>query len=345
MRKVLEPFCLNGLQLKNRIARSATYSYMHNKDGFTGDDEIGIFETLAKNQIGLIISGQIYVNSDGKISGEEPGLDDDALIPGLRKLTDAVHSRGAKTIAQINHAGARSDLSVPLSPSEMKLPDGRVTRGLSAEEIRRIEEDFVSAARRAKEAGFDGVQVHAAHGYLLTEFLSPATNSRSDLYGGSLQNRFRIVEEILSGIRAECGTDFPVFVKINSNREDDAAYEAELRYFLNEFKAFGVTAVELSGYEWRAHKAGERSYYIRRAEKMRRLVDIPMMLVGGVRTLEDMEQVVDAGIDMVSLCRPFICEPDLIPRLIAGQEKSKCVSCSKCFGLYTQTGRRCILHA
>lgn len=345
MYQVLEPFQLNGLRLKNRIARSATYSYMHNTDGYVGGDEIGIFETLAKNQIGLILSGQLYVNPDGKISDEEPGLDDDAFLPRLRELTRAVHSHGAKTIAQINHAGARSNLHVPLSPSEIKLADGRVTMELTAEEIRRIEEDFFSAAFRAKEAGFDGVQVHAAHGYLLTEFLSPASNSRSDLYGGSLENRFRIVKEILSGIRDKCGMDFPVFVKINSNREDDSAYEAELGYFLNEFKAFGVTAVELSGYEWRAHKADERNYYLRRAAEMRRLADIPIMLVGGVRTLKDMEQVIESGIDMVSLCRPLICEPDLIPKLAAGQEKARCISCSKCFGLYTQTGKRCALHA
>jgi len=248
-------------------------------------------------------------------------------------------------VPQINHAGAKSNAAeCPVSPSTIKLAGGKITKALSIDEITQIKEDFISAAYRVKQAEFDGVQVHAAHGYLLSEFISPITNKRNDQYGGTISNRFRIVREIIEGIAIKCGKNFPVFIKINSNSENDEAYENELLYMLGEFKKLGVTAVELSGYDWRLRSIKEHHYYIERTSKMRETVGIPIILVGGIRNLSDMEVVLDSGIDMVSLSRPLISEPDLITKLKNGQDSAKCISCNKCFGLPQKDGRRCILH-
>jgi 2,4-dienoyl-CoA reductase-like NADH-dependent reductase (Old Yellow Enzyme family) len=343
--KIFETAKLGSFTVKNKIARSATYSYLKNEDGYVSDDEINMYEELAKNNVGLIFTGQVYVSPGGIFENDGPSVHDDKYIPRLQELVKAVHSHGSKIVPQINHAGAKSNgADNPVSPSSMELADGKTTKALSIEEMIQIKEDFISAAHRVQQAGFDGVQVHAAHGYLLSEFISPSTNKRNDQYGGTISNRFRIVREIIEGIRIRCGKDFPIFIKINSNSEDDEVYEEELLYMLREFKKSGVTAVELSGYDWRLRGIKEHCYYIERAAKMREAAGIPIILVGGIRNLSDMGKVLDSGIDMVSLARPLISEPDLITKLIDGQSKADCTSCSKCFGLPQKDGRRCILH-
>lgn len=343
--EIFETTQLGSFTVKNKIVRSATYSYLKNESGYISDDEIKMYEELAENDIGLIITGQFYVSPDGIFEIDGPSALDDKYLLKMRELVKAVHSHGSKIVPQISHAGAKSNAAeCPVSPSPVELADGKITKVLSIDEITQIKEDFISAAYRVKQAGFDGVQIHGAHGYLLSEFISPITNNRSDQYGGSIANRFRIIREIIEGIKMKCGDDFPVFVKINSNSENDEAYENELFYMLGEFKKLGVTAVELSGYDWRLRSIKEHHYYIERAAKMREAIGIPIILVGGIRNLADMETVLDSGIDMVSLSRPLISEPDLITRLKNGQDSAKCISCNKCFGLPQKDGRRCILH-
>lgn len=344
-KKLFETVQLGSFIAKNKIARSATYSYLKNEGGYISDDEISMYEELAKNDIGLIITGQVYVSLSGIFENDGPSVHHDKYIPRLQELAKAVHSHGSKIVPQINHAGAKSNaVENPVSPSPIELADGRITKALSIDEITQIKGDFIQAAYRVKQAGFDGVQIHAAHGYLLSEFISPITNLRNDQYGGNINNRFRIISEIIEGVRIKCGDDFPIFVKVNSNSENDGVYESELLYMLREFKNLGVTAVELSGYDWRLRSIEEHHYYVNRAAKMRKTVGIPIILVGGIRNLSDMEKVLDSGIDMVSLARPLISEPDLITKLKNNQHGANCISCSKCFGLPQKDGRRCILH-
>jgi 2,4-dienoyl-CoA reductase-like NADH-dependent reductase (Old Yellow Enzyme family) len=227
----------------------------------------------------------------------------------------------------------------------MKTPLGAEAREVTLSEIEEIRDDFIRAAGRAKQAGFDGVQLHVAHGYLLCVFLDPGFNKRTDRYGGSAENRFRLTGEIVEGIKALCGDSFPVFIKLNSaSSAGDTGYARDLSYFMAQFKRLGIEAVEISGPDFRDRKYNETLYYLETAAALRKPVDIPVALVGGVRSMDDIEQALDSGIDLVSFCRPFICEPDLVERLQSGVEASVCLSCSKCFGMAMKGGKRCVLH-
>ena len=345
--KVLKQVTLKNISVKNRVVRSATNDYAGNTDGTITDYQIDICRELAKNEVGLLFTANFYVSDSGKADRFQNSIDDDCYISGMKKLTGAVHEHDCKIVAQISHAGAKANsegwpLFVPfISPyytsSTYEL--------LSVNGIGLLVDRFIDAAYRAKRAGFDGIQLHCAHGYLLSDFISPLINKRTDLYGGSAENRFRIVREIIEGIKITCGSDFPVFIKINSNLPDnDSAYLDDLIYILNKCKESGVEAVELSGCDFTGFNKLEPPYYLSRGAELKKQVDIPIILVGGIRSFEDMNNVINKGVDMVSLSRPFICEPDLLPKLIAGQERAKCLSCNKCFTLYKTDKRRCMFN-
>lgn len=346
--QLFTPIQLGTLTIKNKVARSATFSFMKNEGGYLADTEIGIYEALARNEIGLIFTGMLCVSLNGIFDRDAPLVTEEKYLPGLNRLAQTVQQHGAKLVAQINHAGAKAlgkTAAEPVAPSSIALPDGRVSKALTLDEIEAIKEDFATAAHRLQQAGFDGVQIHAAHGYLLSQFLSPLTNLREDAYGGSVENRFRLVREVIAHVRERCGQDYPVLVKINSNSERDEGYEAELLYMLGEMKALGVAAVELSGIDWRLFSIKEHNYYLARAARMREAVGIPVILVGGIRSLADMSAVLERGIDMVSLARPLICEPDLLIKLQTEDRAARCISCNKCFVLPESEGRRCVLHS
>ena len=210
-----------------------------------------------------------------------------------------------------------------------------------------IRNDFVDAAKAAQEMGFDGIQLHCAHGYLLSQFLDPNTNHRTDEFGGSAENRFRFAGECLSAIRQAVGKDYPILVKVNTNcaGEADEAYAQDILYFCRQFEALGADAIELSGYNWLGlGKKKIPTFYLDRAVQIRQAVSIPLILVGGVRGPETAQQILDAGIDFVSASRPFICQPDFVRHLEQGED-SPCVGCTKCLGnIWSKEGRRCIKH-
>jgi 2,4-dienoyl-CoA reductase-like NADH-dependent reductase (Old Yellow Enzyme family) len=343
MGKSLEPIVLKNISLKNRIVRSATNSRLGNLDGSISDADIAMFKELAENNVGLLITGHSYVSPFGKGNLSQTSICDDTCIPKLTELVTQVKQFNCKIVAQISHAGAQSYvIEQPVAPSNIELQKGHPARELTLVELSQIEQDFINAAYRVKVAGFDGVQVQAAHNSLLCEFITPAFNLRTDDYGGSQEGRFLIIKEILKSIKEKCGSDFPVFVKIDINVETDhEKYFNNLVSIMNEFKLLGVEAVEISGYNFTSKGMEDHNYYLEEASELRKLVDLPIIVVGGVRNFDDMDEMLHKGIDMVSLCRPFICEPDLITRLINGQDKSKCLSCSKCFFV---PDKRCILH-
>lgn len=353
MNKALEPVKLRNIELKNRVVRSATQDYFGNHDGTVSEEQIKIHETLAANNIGLIITAHNYVTPAGKVSLDQNSISDDICIDGHKKQAEAVHKAGAKIIMQISHAGAGAmelDGNPPVAPSAVPIPfpaSDAIPKALTVEEIEVIIQQFIDAAVRAKKAGYDGVQVHGAHQYLFSQFLNPVYNKRTDEYGGSVENRFKITERAIAGIKKELGEEFPVFLKVNSNiEENDEAYYDDLIYVARKCKDLGVEAIEYSGFNFTAlGRQGLRKYYLDRVAAVRKEVDIPAILVGGIRSFKDMDEVLGRGIDMVSICRPFISEPDLISKLIAGQEESRCLSCSKCFVLPKKTGKRCVQHS
>lgn len=352
MEQVFAEFVLPNMRIANRIVRSATNDHLGHPDGTISLAEVELYEELAANEVGLIISAHVCVSADGRADRTQNFLFADHFIEGLRQIPPRVAAHGSKMVVQINHAGGKAnpacnDGKLPLAPSAVHMGANLpVAQELTKQEIARIRDEFIAAAQRVQQAGFAGVQVHCAHGYLLSQFISPATNWRTDEYGGTVENRFRLAAEIISGIKAACGAEFPVFIKINSNdKADDAAYEQDLSDILRCCKAVGVEAVELSGFDFTTRQTiNHRAFYLERAAKLRKLVDIPLILVGGIKSLPDMQTALAEGIDMVAICRGLLCEPDLIPKLKAGQAQARCISCNQCFSIFDTKGKRCVFH-
>ncbi|MGI6153363.1 MAG: NADH:flavin oxidoreductase [Christensenellaceae bacterium] len=332
---MFEEFALRNLRVKNRIVRSALNDYLADENGMPTQEQEELFVRLGQGGAGLIISGHFYVSDPyAKAGMGQTGICSDAYIAPLSKLAAAAQQDGAKVIAQLNHAGARAPLvERPLGPVETDLlGNGVKAKALTPEEMEQIKQDFVAAALRAKKAGFDGVQIHCAHGYLLSQFIDPAVNTREDEFGGNVMGRFKLAEEILFDICAACGEEFPVMVKINSNTTaDDEAYEDELAYMLRRMDEIGIAAAELSGTPFALKGKPERPYFIERAAKMADEVGIPLILVGGVASLENAKMAVERGIELVSYGRPFISEQDVASKLQRG-ETPRCVYCNSCVG-------------
>ncbi|MCI8327782.1 MAG: NADH:flavin oxidoreductase [Lachnospiraceae bacterium] len=341
-----QPVRLKRMFVRNRIVRSATNTAMGNLDGSFSQMEYQMFDELSKNEVGLLITGHTYVSLQGQAKPNQTSMCEPKHLSKMQKITKRVHGNGAKIVAQLSHAGAGALVPrEPAAPSQIFLGNGRVAHAMTLQEIDDTVRDFGMAAYLAQQAGFDAVQVHVAHGFLLCEYVSYGYNRRQDEYGGTARNRIRIVRRIVEEIKQTCGEDYPVLIKINSNSyEQNQDYWKDLHCFMEILEELEVEAVELSGYDFSTFSKEEHCYYLREATKLRKKYDVPMILVGGIRNLDDMEKVLESGIDMVSMSRPFIAEPDLLTRLKEGQPESRCVSCNQCHGLYLREGRRCILH-
>ena len=350
MTKLFESTTLNGMTLKNRFVRSATFEAMADEAGNCKPELVNLLTELARGDVGLIITGFAYVNLKGRSRLEQTGIHSDELIPGLLKLTEAVHNEGGKVVVQIHHTGCNSFV-IPegekaLGPSPMTMPQGCECREMTKAEISETVADFAKAAAQAKASGFDGVQIHGAHGYLLSQFLSPFYNKRTDEYGGSLENRTRIVLECLRGIRDAVGNHYPVLIKINSDDYLDGGFNNQDMVGLAAMlETEGIDAIEISGgthlspqeYLF-SRKTGVVSedkelYYLEAARLYREKIKVPLMLVGGIKSYGVAERVIEEGLaDYVSLCRPLIREPDLIRRWQAEDtRRAACISCNECF--------------
>ena len=353
MHSLFSPAQLGPLNLSNRLVRSATMDPYGQADGTVDPRQVQLYESIAASGVGLIITGHTAVSLLGRASAPQNLFSDDAYLPGQRQVTQAVHRQGGKIILQISHAGANSLLPAPegtarFSPSGIPVnPKGLSFKAMTEEDMAQTIQDFVQAALRAKEAGFDGVQLHCAHSYLLSEFLDPDYNTRTDAYGGSAEGRFRFPGQVLAAVCQAVGPQFPVLVKVNANcAQHDGTYGEDLLYYCREMERLGAAAIELSGCDFTPRgRAGERVYYLDRAKLVKAAVGIPVLLVGGIRTRSEMDHVLEEGIDFVSLCRPFICQPDFALRLREGENESPCVNCARCFTLFEKEGRRCVLHA
>lgn len=353
-----KPIMLGTLQVKNRFVRSATQDFYGGADGSVSDRQVELYRELAENNIGLIISAHSYVQHPlGKASINQNAIYDDRFVPGFRRLVDTAHASGAKFVLQVSHAGRQvtPDFEhTPVAPSAV--PDSSskvVAREMSEEEIFSLIDAYAAAMGRAKAAGCDGVQLHIAHGYMLSSFISPYTNRRTDDWGGNADNRIRILREIMARGRKLVGEDYPVLVKLNST--DGPTGEGYLSledvvYTAKALENWGVNAIEVSGgiRENRGvmsrpgvMKPEQEAYFAAAAKAVKAAVSIPVILVGGLRSLAVMEDVVAGGTaDMVALSRPLVKEPDLVTRLLNGQAKAACVSCNACFN---PAGLRCWL--
>ena len=252
MAKPFEPGDINGMTLSNRFVRSATWEGMAADDGSCTTRLIDLMASLAKGGVGLIISSHSYVMKEGRATPWQLGIYKDELVPGLQDMTAAVHENGGKIVLQLSHAGyfAHPKLTgqTPMAPSNVEGISKTPRREMSPGDIQNVIGAFEAAAQRVKAAGFDGIQIHAAHGYLLSQFLSPAFNQRNDAYGGNIQNRARILLQILQRIRQAVGEDYPVLIKMNCEDFFENGLTAEDSLQLAKMLVEdGIDAIELSG--------------------------------------------------------------------------------------------------
>ena len=347
MSKLFETTNLNGMALKNRFVRSATAEGMATEDGAATPRLINLMVELVEGGVGLIITGHTYVTKRGQATPWQLGIYDDKLIPGLRKMTDAVHKRDGKIVAQLAHSGLRANPKLidgpPLAPTAMEGLNEVIAQEMTSEDINATVEAFGNAAERARRAGFDGVQIHAAHSYLLSQFLSPAFNLRDDDYGGPIENRARILVEVVESIRTRVGEDYPLLIKINSRDFLDGGLELEDSIRAGAMlKEAGLNAIEISGGTYASgelvpmrkgiKKEKDEAYFKAEARAFKKEIDLPIILVGGIRSFHIAEGILNDHIaDYISLCRPLIREPGLINRWRSGDlSKATCISDTKC---------------
>lgn len=346
---LFDPVEIHGMQLRNRFVRSATHEGLADADGGGTPALAALWRDLAAGEVGLVVSGHAYVSPEGRVRTGQLGADADEKLEGLRMLCEAVHGAGGACALQLAHGGAHAeagpDGELPFGPSEMELDGKKLCRFMNCERIGKIVDAFGDAARRAREAGFDAVQIHAAHGYCLSQFLSPHYNRREDEYGGSLENRARFLLEVLQAVRAEAGNDFPVLIKLNSQDYlDDGMTLDESLMLCRRLENMGLDAVEYSGgtalsganspvRAGRFDTPDKQAWFREAATRFKRERGLPLMLVGGIRSVEVAEELFSQGVcDFVSLSRPLVCEPGLVARWRAGDRRpAACVSDNLCF--------------
>jgi 2,4-dienoyl-CoA reductase-like NADH-dependent reductase (Old Yellow Enzyme family) len=353
---IFEKTQIKRLELKNRLVRSATHEGMSEEDGSPKRALFKLYERLAKGGVGLIITGYAYVSKDG-ISPlyRMQAMDRDELIGKYRGLVDRVHEEGAKIAMQIAHCGRQTfDFVVgtqPIAPSAvLDTSTGVLPREMTEDDIERIIEDFAQGARRVKEAGFDAVQIHCAHGYLLSSFISPYTNRRKDQWGGTTENRVRIVGEIYKRCRAQVGYDYPILVKYSSWDKMENGLRPEEGVIVGQMMAdMGFDGIEVSAgifEDGGSMVSGNAPIGIRPpqaynrhvAKALKSKVNVPVMLVGGITDPKVMEEIVESGdADYISMCRALISDPALPRKIQEGKlEPARCIQCNLC-GDYCST--------
>ncbi len=351
MNKIFEPVHLKNLVIRNRFVRSATYDRLADVNGQVSDAQIKYNSVLAEGGVGLIIFGITYVHHNGQVSRFQNSLAGDEYIAGFKKITNAVHERGAKIAVQLFHGGkeaknVKNMNLLPLAPSVIE-NDPYYTgeyRAMTESDIWEVIQAFGDGARRAKEAGFDAVQIHGAHGYLLSQFLSPYTNRRQDQWGGSLGNRLRLHSEIYKGIRKKVGSDYPILIKIGVQdgfrgglEFNEGKQAAELLANVG-FDALEISqglrgkCIEETEFKANINSLDKEAYFRDLCREIKGQINIPIIMVGGLRTLALMKEIVqNQEADFVALSRPLICEPHLIKDWkINEHKKAKCISCNAC---------------
>lgn len=336
MKKLFKPIQIGNLKLRNRLVRSATWEGIAEEDGSISEDTYEIYSELAKGGVGGIITGFTGVMAEDHYFDGMMRLCDDSLIPQYKKLTDMIHAEDCPVITQLALGAYYREKAGRLIQTE---PDE-----MTEAEIRLVIQKFIDAAVRADKAGFDGVQIHAAHFFFLSRFISPAVNHRQDSFGGVTENRCRILLEIMNGIREEAPA-LNITAKINSDdfypggiTPDECA---EICRLLDKA---GIDSIEISGNgtSVRGIKAHvNEGYFVPAAAAIAEEVSCPVIAVGGFRSLDTMEAVLEqTKISLLSLSRPLLCEPDL-PLKMEMNEKtvSKCISCNRC---YSSPSHKCV---
>ncbi|MRT92900.1 NADH:flavin oxidoreductase [Ancylomarina sp. 16SWW S1-10-2] len=342
-KEAFKPALIGGIELKNRFVRSATSDPIAENNA-PSQEIINKYEKLCEGELGLIIMGYLVFSKTDHYSEKDLSMNNDT-ISGFKKVTDMAHNYGTKIVAQLNHNSTQLFFKPEgnvYGPSEYTDPvSGIMATAFSKEQIHELIKEYGQAAACAKDAGFDGVQLHAAHGYMLNKFLSPVFNKRTDEYGGDLERRMQIVIDILREIKNVCGSDFPVGIKLNSSdfdSEDKGVNEADFLVISENLSLKGINSIEVSGgtlagvYSFSRAKK-HSAYHFASAKRLSEIITTSVILVGGLRDVDEIETILnDTNIAAVSLSRPLIRELDLVKRWMNGdRSKAKCVACNGCF--------------
>jgi 2,4-dienoyl-CoA reductase-like NADH-dependent reductase (Old Yellow Enzyme family) len=352
MSLLFEPMKIKNVEIKNRFVRSAAHDGCADQNGHVSEKQIKLFSDLSEGGVGLIITGIVYVHNSGQLLPHQNSIVRHEDIAGFKRLTAAVHDRETKIAVQLFHAGRQSaryykNMEVQaIAPSYVD-NDPYFTekyRPMTEDEIWDIIQAFGDAATRAREAGFDAVQLHGAHGYLLSQSLSPQTNLRDDSWGGTLENRLRFHKELYTNIRSKIGEDYPVLIKIGvEDGLPEGLKFSEGKRAAQLLAHWGFDALEISQglrgkryesteFRTKINRICDEAYFRDWSKEIKNLMDTPIMLVGGLRTFGLMEQIIKKGeADFISLCRPLIREPGIVNDWKSGdQHRATCISCNKC---------------
>ncbi|MFJ8813686.1 NADH:flavin oxidoreductase [Amycolatopsis thermoflava] len=382
MTDVFAPARLGPVELRNRIIKAATFEGA-TPDALVTDRLIEFHRRPARGGVGMTTVAYCAVSPEGRTDRHQIWMHEEAL-PGLRRLTDAVHAEGAAVSAQIGHAGpvanAASNRLPALAPGRFPNPLGmRMTRAATVDDLARVVRAHASAARFAVEAGFDAVEIHFGHNYLVSSFLSPRLNRRRDSYGGSLANRARLALEVARAVRDEVGSRIAVTAKLNMDDgvpggfwldesvqvarwlEADGTVDAleltagssllnpmylftgdaPVREFAAAFPQPVRAGIRAVGGAFLKSYPFQEAYLLDRARQFRAAVELPLILLGGITRLETMERAMAEGFQFVAMARALLREPDLPLRLRAGA-RSLCVHCNRCMPTIYR-GTRCVL--
>lgn len=353
------PEKIGSLEIKNRTIMAPMSAALGHPDGTMSDELIAYYEARAKGGIGMILTEYAFVTPEGRSSDHQISIADDSVIPGLTKLTERMHEYNCKIGLQLQHGGRRAmgencDLVAP-SPIAMEY-GARVPHAMTTKEVCDLIDAFIAGAVRAKKAGFDLVEVHCAHGYLLNDFVSPRANRRTDEFGGNIAGRAKVVVDIIRGIKEACGEDFPVSVRMSAdemvedgNKKRDSAVLAML------FEEAGADLINVScgvngvG-KGIAPAARETGHNVEAAEQIKKAVDIKVGVAGRITEPAYAEMVLKCGsADFVTIGRPLFADPEFVLKAEEGRENEicPCVSCLlRCYGSYGHGGifRGCMVN-
>ena len=344
MNQLFEGAAIGGMDLRNRFVRSGTARGMAAGTAVS-DELIQMYRDLANGGVGLITTGFSHVSRKGQALEKMLSFGEDSDGPGLRRLTGAVHDGGAKIMAQLVHGGSSRvfDPGFPAeAPSAIKNETTQTMPvAMTEADIAQTVRDFASATKRAVENGFDAIQIHAAHYYLLSQFLSPTFNTRTDQYGGPIENRARALFEVYQAVRNAVGSDIPIAVKIHAKEySDDGLTVEDAAWVCRELSAMGVDAIELhvfGGAEFMGifsniDEPGKEAYVEQFAKEIKPQIDCPLILNGGFRSFDVVKRLCEEQTaDYFSMASPLVSEPDLVNKWQSGESRiARCISCCKC---------------
>ncbi|MBI9033983.1 MAG: NADH:flavin oxidoreductase [Bacteroidales bacterium] len=359
--KIFEQTQFAGLTLKNRLWRSATWLQLADEKGHLSPELIRRYEELAEGGVGTIITGYAHVMENEQPNAGMMGIYSDDFIEEYKPFVKRIHDLGANLVMQVCYGGSstryQTEGRIIFGPSAVENPASGVTpKEMTLEDIKTVVDAYAQSARRVKEAGFDGVQLHAAHGYLYSQFLTPYFNRRTDAYGGTIENRARIIFETLEAVRKEVGPDYPVLIKMHSTDEwpGQGLTIDESLWVSRELEKRGITAIEFSGgnpHPDNKNKGAIRkgilkhenqAYFKNPTKYIAAHLSIPVISVGGHRDVAFMEQILNqSNISYFSMSRTLHSEPNLPSKWQLDPDYiPRCVGCIKC---WASGGNICVL--